>query len=141
MSATHGKVAADRRATAAKWEDRRKAERAAEPVSGRRTHTPGPWRATTQTVTAPETEDRLPLDVRIYGGNKQDNAANARLIATAPDLLEALQQIIDMNVQYAVERYGSAAAAESMACVRTARAAIAKATASPIAPEAQKEIP
>ena len=48
-------------------------------------HTPGPWKATYKTVTAPETEDRLPLDVRIHGGNRDDNKANARLIAAAPD--------------------------------------------------------
>lgn len=36
----------------------------------------------------------------------------------------ALQQIIDMNVQYAVDRYGDAAQAETMACVQVARAAL-----------------
>lgn len=54
-------------------------------------HTPGPWKATYKTVTAPETEDRLPLDVHIHGGNRDDNKANARLIAAAPELLEALK--------------------------------------------------
>lgn len=56
-----------------------------------RKHTPGPWTAHARTVTAPETEDRLGLNVQINGGNREDNKANARLIAAAPDLLEALQ--------------------------------------------------
>ena len=38
---------------------------------------------------------------------------------------EALQSIIDMNVQYAIDRYGDASQADTMACVTTARAALA----------------
>lgn len=53
---------------------------------------------------------------------------DARLMAAAPDLLDALKTIIDLNVQYAIDRYGNALKAESMECVRVARAAIAKAT-------------
>lgn len=46
------------------------------------------------------------------------------------ELLRAFaQKIIDMNVQYCIDKYGDAAQAESMACVSTARAALA-ATAS-----------
>lgn len=56
-----------------------------------------------------------------------DRAKNAHLIASAPELYEALEEIIDMNVQYAVDRYGDASKAEDMACVRVARAAISKA--------------
>ena len=54
-------------------------------------HTPGPWRATEKTITAPETEDRLGMECRLYGGNGSDNRANARLIAGAPEMLEALK--------------------------------------------------
>jgi len=43
-------------------------------------------------------------------------------------LLEALQKIIDMNVQYCIDKYGDAAQAETMSCVTTAREAIAKST-------------
>lgn len=39
-------------------------------------------------------------------------------------LEDALRQIIDMNVQYAIDRYGSAANAETMSCVKVARAAL-----------------
>ena len=49
--------------------------------------TPGPWRATEKTITAPETEDRLGMECRLYGGNGRDNRANARLIAASPDLV------------------------------------------------------
>lgn len=41
------------------------------------------------------------------------------------ELVEALKKIIDMNIQYAIDRWGDAAEAESMACVTTARQAIA----------------
>lgn len=57
-------------------------------------HTPGPWKAGTKSVTAPETEDRLAMDVRLYGGNSDDHRANARLIAAAPDLLAALNAML-----------------------------------------------
>lgn len=56
-------------------------------------HTPAPWKAGARSVSAPETEDRLGLDVRLYGGNAGDNKANARLIAAAPDMLQALRLI------------------------------------------------
>lgn len=56
--------------------------------------------------------------------------ANARLIAAAPDMLAALQKIVDMNVQYAIDRYGDASEAETMSCVQVARAAISKAVRS-----------
>lgn len=39
-------------------------------------------------------------------------------------LRTALQAIIDMNVQYAADKYGDASKAETMACVMTARAAL-----------------
>lgn len=44
------------------------------------------------------------------------------------ELLEALKVIIELNVQHAIDQYGDALKAEQMACVRVARAAIAKAT-------------
>lgn len=91
-------------------------------------HTPGPWKATLRTVTAPETEDRLPLDVRLYGGNADDNRANARLIAAAPDLLEALQeckQLLDMVlcVQGGLPPDANGPAAKALAAIRKATGA------------------
>ncbi|HCR4030167.1 TPA: hypothetical protein OOF45_000133 [Morganella morganii] len=52
---------------------------------------------------------------------------DAKLIAAAPDLLDALIKIVEMNQQYAIDKYGDVRKAEEMACVRTARAAINKA--------------
>ena len=57
-------------------------------------HTPGPWYAGTKSVTASETENRLGLDVRIFGGNRDDNKANARLIAAAPEMYETLKALV-----------------------------------------------
>ena len=45
------------------------------------------------------------------------------------ELLAALEKIVEMNVQWALDQYGDATKAESMECVRVARAAIAKTTA------------
>lgn len=68
-------------------------------------HTPGPWRVnkkvntSVEQATAPQgmvlicqCED--PDGARI---NKED-AANARLIAAAPELLEALKAIVELNI-------------------------------------------
>jgi hypothetical protein len=85
-------------------------------------HTPGSWRATTKHVYAPETEDRLGLDVQINGGNRDDNKANARLIAAAPELLEACIKMIEYcDNQNPPQGNG-------LWCIRLIRAAIAKAT-------------
>jgi len=57
--------------------------------------------------------------------------ANAAFVIKAVNshnaLVSALEQIIEMNVQYAIDRYGDASQAEMMACVSTARAALAEA--------------
>ncbi|WP_274371810.1 hypothetical protein [Morganella morganii] len=58
---------------------------------------------------------------------REEQRANARLIAAAPDLLDALIKIVEMNQQYAIDKYGDVRKAEEMACVRMARAAINKA--------------
>lgn len=65
-------------------------------------HTPGPWRI-----------DERPSHVGVLGGDGKKVAeawlafrdsetywANARLIAAAPDLLEALQMLHDSNAEY-----------------------------------------
>ena len=87
-------------------------------------HTPGPWRATEKTITAPETEDRLGMECRLYGGNGRDNRANARLIAGAPDLLAALQRIVAVLDK----QVASPHLAERASPLAQAKAAIAKAT-------------
>lgn len=77
-------------------------------------HTPGPWIANHFHVAArgPGIEDHCIVG-RVDGCTGQEALANARLIAAAPDLLEAL---IEM------------ASGHSMAGEARARAAIAKAT-------------
>ena len=53
-------------------------------------HTPGPWKTTKSEMV--ETEDgRLVADVLTFGARR---AADARLIAAAPDLLAALCEIV-----------------------------------------------
>lgn len=42
------------------------------------------------------------------------------------ELLAALEKIVEMNVQWALDQHGDATKAENMDCVRVARAAIAK---------------
>lgn len=51
-----------------------------------------------------------------------------RLIAAAPELLEAAEKVIEMNLQESQDRYGDRNKAENWACVRVLRAAISKAT-------------
>ena len=95
-------------------------------------HTPGPW-----TVHNPVNwamaqvagkDGHSVAMLCANGKNAERGPANLALIAAAPDLLEALQKIIDMNVQYCIDRYGDASKAEDMSCVAVARAALAKAT-------------
>lgn len=76
-------------------------------------HTPGPWKAEGQRVSAPGI-----LSVCLCNANGQDPFANARLIAAAPDLLAFAQAYLDA---------WPAAGSEDMLAVQ-ARAAIAKAT-------------
>tara|TARA_R110000787_G_scaffold194120_1_gene305689 strand:- start:11237 stop:11452 length:216 start_codon:yes stop_codon:yes gene_type:complete len=45
----------------------------------------------------------------------------------ARDLLDALQTVVDMNVQYCKARYGDKSKAEEMGCVIVSREAIKKA--------------
>ena len=91
-------------------------------------HTPGPWFITggaTRYIEARIGDGLIQevaacgptmADVRGYG---QQQEANARLIAAAPDLLEALIELADC---------GAEAWGEDRPCVKWARAAIAKAT-------------
>lgn len=61
--------------------------------------TPGPWHVKPNSIGGPAVgpEEAVVADIRTYGGphvggqQHPQTAANARLIAAAPDLLEALQ--------------------------------------------------
>lgn len=91
-------------------------------------HTPGPWR-----VLRPSsgidynwhvTDEMDTFVAHVFGFSHavdEQSRINARLIAAAPDLLVALQSLVDMDVSY--QRGPKVAEA-----VEGARAAIAKAT-------------
>jgi hypothetical protein len=80
-------------------------------------HTPGPWRIGDAgfTVFGPPKPGALPETIAPV-----KNRANARLIAAAPELLEALEALLDRDPAPPLEKIG--------AVYVNARAAIAKAT-------------
>lgn len=89
-------------------------------------HTPGPW-AVNEKFRKPivgydvgDGGDLLPIVDAVHGYNMKQARANARLIAAAPDLLEAAQS-------YIADRAEAGCTADS-AAVKRLRAAIAKAT-------------
>jgi hypothetical protein len=88
------------------------------------THTPGPWvRAGSNVVTAP-TETRVGGFCVAQCNTMMDgNIANARLIAAAPDLLDALDRI-----RKDLQRMSDGYSADLDVMVDVARAAVAKAT-------------
>ncbi len=99
-------------------------------------HTPGPWigagpsfgdplpRYTTEIVTEWENEDGDVIDICELPVARYDdeNEANARLIAAAPDLLEALRTLVNMAKSFPSELH------KDHPDVIEALAAIAKAT-------------
>lgn len=89
-------------------------------------HTPGPWRiVTADTSLVIVAHDGMPITA-ISNADDEDRA-NYTLMSAAPDLLAALEKIVAMNRQHALDQYGNADKAETWACVTTARAAISKA--------------
>ena len=99
-------------------------------------HTPGPWKATESDpaegahvfwITAPEGlgPHNGEVDIANVPGNKPDNA---RLMASAPELLFALQQLHDDMDEYQhINKLGG----HDNHVLRVARDAIAKATGAP----------
>ena len=58
--------------------------------------TPGEWIAGSRTVIARESDERSAMDLRLFGGNGKDHAANARYIAAArPATILALLECVD----------------------------------------------
>lgn len=86
-------------------------------------HTSGPWQWTQHfDPTISIYKDGFGQIARLYDSSAGTGKANARLIAAAPDLLEALQGMIEVvsNTEYGeIDR---------KLAVKDARAAIAKAT-------------
>jgi hypothetical protein len=97
-------------------------------------HTPGPWKAHFEEayfVTGPDL-GRVAMMMNIKGAHGMggrrsgdESAANARLIAAAPDLLEALQDLFEADMEHVLMGDGKDDQIEAIA---KARAAIAKAT-------------
>lgn len=91
-------------------------------------HTPGPWFASRKYEVGPrsDADDQsfgmiVPL-AYAYGVNRE---ANARLIAAAPDLLEALGELMEWEEEIAADLGVHTSSAKPM--LAKARAAIAKA--------------
>ena len=94
-------------------------------------HTPGPWRVEVDTDPEASWERKWPtinaekyevVGCEGFYGDYETDMANARLIVAAPDLLEALQGMIEVvsNTEYGeIDR---------KLAVKDARATIAKAT-------------
>jgi hypothetical protein len=87
-------------------------------------HTPGPWVAYDDSNDGKTNRIEIAAlgktVARIYHSVPEENLPNARLIAAAPDLLEALKEMLDSH-EDACTGYGEGAADK-------ARSAIAKAT-------------
>lgn len=90
-------------------------------------HAPGPWSINrTHVLSTVHGKRYLVANVHNVNFTKEANAANARLIAAAPDLLAALELIIRANDAPPGATIGEAVVCQSYA--QLARAAIAKAT-------------
>lgn len=94
-------------------------------------HTPTPWRRGLYGGVYPVTGGPMIVSGQTKSGYLPNHVENETFIVRAVNsfdtLVSALEQIIDMNVQYAIDRYGDAAEAETMACVTVARAALSQA--------------
>jgi len=97
------------------------------------THTPGPWREHSHRQIGPDAG----IVCEVWSAIGETDAdriaqadANARLIAAAPDLLEALQEMVagDAEAIEDAKRLGVPFPDEMLAAYHKARAAIAKAT-------------
>ena len=98
-------------------------------------HTPGPWKAARNSAfwevvkpwpgqTLEEANDYSPSVAHAWGTTEQEAEANASLIAAAPELLEALNELAN---GYSGNRWDVGIALR----LKKARSAIAKATGEP----------
>ena len=83
-------------------------------------HTPGPWEARGYSIFEPH---KTAMTIAVATQHEPNVKANARLIAAAPELLEALQAFVEW-----AECVKEFAGAAPIATLADARAAIAKAT-------------
>lgn len=91
-------------------------------------HTPGPWQWTQHfDPTISIYKDGFGQIARLYDSSVGTGKANARLIAAAPDLLEALKTLVPMLDEWHKEHPAHVGDKEPHA-IKAASAAIAKAT-------------
>ena len=90
------------------------------------THTPGPWKVEKQRALNGgtyyriyDTDDAHSVIAQVIGDGRIEYHDNARLMAAAPDLLEALENLLFRAAQF----YGEI----PLDAIRAARAALAKA--------------
>lgn len=95
-------------------------------------HTPGPWETGTQTKGSTTLVSRIETGFAVAEMRnvhfREEAEANARLIAAAPELLEALQTFLTEYVQLVESGDAGFWNADEEEKVIAARAAIAKAT-------------
>jgi len=105
------------------------------PVATQTAHTPGPWRVTEyggEIAIHAEDNTKIALPEKWFASDRAEAAANARLIAAAPDLLAALEAAVAYleanRPQGKIRDIFSALNHYENDVMKPARAAIAKAT-------------
>jgi hypothetical protein len=61
-------------------------------------HTPGPWHFDGESIYSDAAEVIVSRPQYVGGANHNERTANARLIAAAPELLEALEALLDPSL-------------------------------------------
>jgi hypothetical protein len=92
-------------------------------------HTPAPWREGVEfwDIVAGDEEDEFVIAGIIHVGEPETREANSRLIAAAPELLEALEAM-EETVNQVVSGIRNGSTVEWVALLTKAQAAIRKAT-------------
>lgn len=92
-----------------------------------KTHTPGPWHVVSHRPNLVKVETARVVICDAFGGLNDETMANARLVATAPDLLASLIELESMVAEM-LPKHGPCGWGEL--ALNQAREAIAKARAS-----------
>lgn len=85
-------------------------------------HTPGPWRELATRIDDARGYQIAHLD--LHGKTEAERDANRRLIAAAPDLLEALRDLFGADMEYCMNMDGKE---DQLEAIANARKAVAKA--------------
>lgn len=102
-------------------------------------HTPGPWHtmdARSFGVPYIITDGKITIAQSYEGFSKEDTEANAKLIAAAPDLLEALKNLVDWYGTRSGESNELIPAEKQWHFIAAGMKALAKATATTITDKA-----